>query len=415
MITATLAQADLSFPNETLTTVTFGSCHKRKYEDARIWQNIAQVPAQAWLWLGDAVYPPLRRIAPVSVLRDEYHALRQSQGYQALCAAVPRTLGTWDDHDYGGNDMGKHMPDREARRDAFFEFLGHPSAAAAAANNNNNNNNRHRRQGVYHAVTFGQAPQQVKIVFLDTRSFRDDHCGLPSVATYFPLGAGVACATRWATAGLLASYCRQQMATLLGDAQWTWLEHELATSQASLHIIVSSVQVLSTNPVMEGWCHFPSERTRLLRLLRQTTGALLLSGDVRYAEILDAASALVTEVTSSGLTHVCTKHVLYGPLCQPLLDAFGTHRRQPDGYYLQRNFGSLDIDWETSSVNVKIHDALSGNVVLQTGALPLIGRLPSVDAAFIDEIPTCMNDHLIPVAVAVLSGLIVLLLLWRRR
>ena len=32
--------------------------------------------------------------------------------------------------------------------------------------------------------------------------------------------------------------------------------------------------------VMEGWCHFPPERTRLLGLLRHVPGAVLLSGDV---------------------------------------------------------------------------------------------------------------------------------------
>ena len=169
---------------------------------------------------------------------------------------------------------------------------------------------------------------------------------------------------------------------------------------------------------MEGWCHFPSERTRLLRLLRHVPGAVLLSGDVHYAEILNAAaSTLVTEVTSSGLTHVCTKHI-YGPLCQPLLQTFSAHRlNRTDGYYIGRNFGSLMIDWAGQTVEVKIHDALSGDTVLTTGPMAIVGRTPSpvMSDEDLEQIPTCMDGHLIPVAVAVMAGVIVLFLVWRRK
>ena len=89
---------------------------------------------------------------------------------------------------------------------------------------------------------------------LDTRTFRQDHCGIPSLATHFPLGAGVACLTRWMAAGLGSFFCQHHKGTMLGDEQWKWLEQELATSTAAVHIIASSVQVLSTNPVGAGSC-----------------------------------------------------------------------------------------------------------------------------------------------------------------
>ena len=168
---------------------------------------------------------------------------------------------------------------------------------------------------------------------------------------------------------------------------------------------------------MEGWCHFPAERTRLLRLLRETPGTILLSGDVHYAEILDAsAAAVATEVTSSGLTHVCTKHI-YGPLCQPLLKLFSAHRSNPDGgYYIGRNFGSLVIDWQAQSVQVNVHNALSGETVLTTGPLPIVGQTPAPTSdEDLEQIPTCMDGHLIPVAIAVVAGAVLLFLVWRRK
>lgn len=238
LIAAATTLPDVEHANVTLTQLTFGSCHKRKYEQAEIWQRIQEQHAQVWLWLGDAIYPPMRSIAPVSVLIDEYQALRQSAGYAQLLETTPLVFGTHDDHDFGGNDMGKEMPDQVARRDAFWEFLGYTPPSPDD-----------QRQGVYHSVTLGEPPHQVKLILLDTRSFREYHCGIPSLATYFPLGAGVACATRWIAAGLWSPYCRQRQATVLGEEQWQWLADQLETSNASLHIIASSVQVLSTNPV----------------------------------------------------------------------------------------------------------------------------------------------------------------------
>ena len=237
LIVGVIGTADFDYSNVTLTKLTFGSCHKRKYEFPQIWQRIQEQEAQVWLWLGDAIYPPMREIAPVAVLEEEYRALQQSPGYAKLMETTP-SLGVWDDHDYGGNDMGKDMPQKEERRDAFWKFLGHPPAGK-----------NENRQGVYHSVTLGQATRQVKLIMLDTRTYRDDHCGISSLATRFPLGAGLACATRWIAAGLGSYFCRQRQATFLGEDQWKWLEGELADSSAAVHIIASSVQVLSTNPV----------------------------------------------------------------------------------------------------------------------------------------------------------------------
>lgn len=249
--TTTTSSADLNLPNVTLTHLTFGSCHKRKYQVPGLWQRVKEQNSQAWLWMGDAVYPTQRGIAPVQALVDEYQQLRHENAEYAGLVQSSTTeqqpyyiWGTWDDHDYGGNDMGKDMPDRTARRNAFWDFMDYAHAPR-------DDDNDPRQGGVYHSVTLGQAPQQVKIIFLDTRSFRDDHCLIPSVATKFPLGAGVACATRWAVAGLAHWYCRNKNkeATMLGTEQWTWLQQQLAESTAAVHIIVSSVQVLSTNPV----------------------------------------------------------------------------------------------------------------------------------------------------------------------
>ena len=152
--------------------------------------------------------------------------------------------GTWDDHDYGGNDRGREMTEKEGRRDAYLEFLGVPRDSP-----------RWGREGVYSSVDFGVAADDsgerrdgvVRVIFLDTRWHRDRHC-IPSVASnpHLPYGSLVGCVTRWITAGLdlpsilpsrrRASWCPEGGGRLLGGDQWSWLEGQLNGSRASMHV-----------------------------------------------------------------------------------------------------------------------------------------------------------------------------------
>ena len=46
---------------------------------------------------------------------------------------------------------------------------------------------------------------------------------------------------------------------ILGENQWKWLELALQDSHADFHGIISSIQILTTNPVVESWGHFSKE------------------------------------------------------------------------------------------------------------------------------------------------------------
>lgn len=124
---------------------------------------------------------------------------------------------------------------------------------------------------------------------------------------------------------------------------------------ANINVIVSPIQILTTNPLVESWGHFPAEKKRLMNLLVESkTPVILISGDVHHAEIAriskeedevrynnannnfinndkkknnddhDYDSGLV-EITSSGMTHSC-KGAFWGSLCGPILDTFHKHR-----------------------------------------------------------------------------------------
>jgi alkaline phosphatase D len=308
---------DVEYPEVTARTIAFGSCHKNKAvkpHQPNIWNSISTLKPDAFLWTGDLVYSPKKGgVAPVDVLKAEYDQLKYNKtvGYSEFLSNADAggylkggVHATLDDHDYGANDCGRNLPNLKERQDLFLDFLGDESEQ------------RRNRNGVYSTVTFGKVPQKTKVIFLDTRSGRSKHC-IPSVAGLsLPLGLGsaFACVTRGITAALnLQKYvpiCSK--GTVLHEEQWDWLEKHLLATDSQLNIVVSSIQVLTTNKFMESWGHFPEERERLIKLLNQVEekkSVILLSGDVHHSEILDASRGVrksegrIIEVTSSGLTH----------------------------------------------------------------------------------------------------------------
>lgn len=415
-----------------VTTLAFGSCHNRRlagkyHANAKytktIWQSVAEQRPDAWLWTGDAVYLPQRKgIGSVKSLMNEYNEMldiREQTAsapqlqYGELANFAPLgAFGTWDDHDYGANDMGSDMIHREPRRDAFLDFLKVPQDSP-----------RRQRKGVYNSIVFGEDDKKVKVIFLDTRWHRDSHL-IPSLASSkIPMGSVLSCLTRWFSAVQMQKRHREYNGTVLGEEQWQWLERQVEASDASVNIIVSSIQVFTTNPAVESWGHFEKERDRLVRTIQNLPGLVVLSGDVHHAELLGAGPIL--EVTSSGMTHSCTGP-FYGALCEPILDSFDTHRKQSDfpsggkGYYTDKNFGTLKIDWysETPIFTVNVHDH-SGDIVLSAvRALSHSSQLPDME---IQRIPKLAEDHNVPTfqilcTVSLVASLsLIVLMIWMRR
>ena len=461
---------DATYSSLTIGKLAFGSCHSRKAFDrlppnpdtttnanATIWDVISAHRPDTFLWAGDAVYPPKKLgDADVNTLVEEYNQLLHNNtlGYVRTMLPPSPTAppggihGTYDDHDYGGNDRGREMLHKSARRDAYLDFLGVPT-----------DHPRRQRNGLYSSISFGTAPRKVLVLFLDTRWGRDRHC-IPSIAATVPLGAVISCVTRWMSAGLnlpdILPTCRNRK--MLDEEQWSWLEGEIARSDAQVHIVVSSVQILTTNPVVESWGHFPEERAKLLRLVNSLRGLVMISGDVHHADISDALAGVerkgissqhyqsrhgIVEVTSSGLTHSCVGP-FYGFMCSPILRAFSANRFRgivPNGnvasisndgqyFYSGRNFGTIDIKWapkdneegksDATTVLVNIHDK-AGFVVLSTGPMNIDWRLANsaaLSARKLSLVKGCVDGHLRPFAEKMILSILIFCfctMIWRRR
>ncbi len=285
-----------------LRVIAFGSCNK-VHMPQNIWADVLANQPDLWIWLGDIVYADT---SDARALAAHYKRLKTHPEYRKLRDKVP-VIGIYDDHDYGANDAGKGMPNKRAAQRYLLDFLDVPYSAPVR-----------KREGAYQAYLFGKPPRQIKIIVLDTRYFRDTL--LPDLSPdrrYFPNLEG----------------------DLLGETQWAWLERELTHSPAQLHLLVSSIQVLSDEHGHEKWGNFPNARRRLLQLLVKTQPAnlLILSGDRHMAEIsrmdLKGLPYPLYDFCSSGLTHVRTG------LQEP-------NRLRVGPMIVKRNFGLLRIDWE---------------------------------------------------------------------
>jgi alkaline phosphatase D len=127
--------------------------------------------------------------------------------------------------------------------------------------------------------------------------------------------------------------------TILGDAQWRWLEGVLK-QPAELRLVVSSIQFAAEASGSESWANFPHEQKRMVKLIRdaKAEGVLFLSGDRHWCEF----SALTEDVpyplhdlTASSMTQV---HGRGSPTPNK-------NRVLPQTWH-QPNVGTLHIDWE---------------------------------------------------------------------
>ncbi len=158
-------------------------------------------------------------------------------------------------------------------------------------------------------------------------------------------------------------------ATVLGEAQWKWLDEQLRVA-AELRIIGASFQLIADEHGSECWGNFPLERERMLKLIRDTRakGVVIISGDRHLAEIsrLVADDPLspgypLYDVTSSSLNkpsgNFTKSKVRFGN---------EINKYRVGLTYFDVNFGFISIDWDAADpvVRMQIRDELGG-VVLQ--------------------------------------------------
>ena len=303
--------------SENETRIAFGSCDNQE-EPQEMWKEIINQKPQLWIWGGDNIYADLeKRIAKKSM----YDKQNANPDYKKLVSLCPIT-GTWDDHDYGVNDGGKFYPQKNESKELAVDFLGFSKEDPVR-----------KHEGIYNSLVLGKGSQKIKIINLDTRTFRDT-----VIKVYY-----IDSLTKKRT----YKYDPSLTGDVLGEDQWKWLKEELTNSNSSIFIINSSIQVIPEEHRFEKWSNFPSARQRLFNLIIESKKRILLiSGDRHIAEFskisLPGLSYPLYEFTSSGITHTWT---------EPWVEL---NRYRLGDLVIQKNYGLIKIDWSGQEPKVTL-------------------------------------------------------------
>lgn len=306
-----------AFAQETF-RIAFGSCsHETSTE--QLWKEIIDTRPDIWIWGGDNVYGDTHNM---DVLAQKYERQKRNADYQQLLKTC-RVTGTWDDHDYGINDGGKHFVQREQSKKLAADFLGFTKQHPVW-----------HHEGIYNSTSLSKAGQEIKIINLDTRYFRDTTYKLYYIDS-------ISNQRRY-------KYQVNTVGDVLGEEQWKWFEEELKTSNAALYIINSSIQVVSEEHNFEKWMNFPTAHARLLALIQRypKKKILIISGDRHIAEIskrsLPNLPYPLLDITSSGLTHTWS-------------ESWEEANRYREGeLIIQKNFGLMEVMITNNIVDITI-------------------------------------------------------------
>jgi len=302
---------------EPLHRIHFGSCIKQS-QPMPIFKTILQDRPEVFLMIGDNIYADTE---DMEVMRAKYATLNADPGFSLLRATCP-ILATWDDHDYGLNDAGAEYTRKQESQKIFSDFWGDPPGSP-----------RRMRPGVYDAHIIGPAGKRVQIILLDTRYFRSPlKKGERRVAgPYYPN--------------------EDPSATMLGEAQWKWLEKQL-NQPAEIRIIASSIQFIAEAAGQETWSNLPAERQRMIDLIAKTkaAGVFFVSGDRHWADLSVQRENVpypLFDLTSSSLNQPHGRGT-------PSVNQY----RETEKTYHQVNFGVIEIDWhgDQTTLHLRIQD-----------------------------------------------------------
>ena len=294
-------------------SIAFGSCDNQRLKN-ELWKSIDENHPVAWIWGGDDVYSDTE---DMKELKANYDIQKNDSDYLQFIANK-QILGTWDDHDYGLNDGGEEYPYKRASQQLLLDFLGRAKDAPERF-----------RDGVYNSRVINFDGNKVKIIVLDTRFFRTAVTKSVNSKKRLqpnPYGQG----------------------TILGAAQWKWLEEELNSSDAQFNVIVSSIQLVSDQHGFECWGNFPHEIDQLEKMLvaSKAKGTFIISGDRHIATFSSKKVAKLNyplvDFTSSGLTHV-----------------YSSFSGEENPYLIgkvvsEKNFGLLQFDFANNRVIMQI-------------------------------------------------------------
>lgn len=321
-------EAQLNIPyrsldaNKEISLIGLGSCADQNLPEP-IWSTVQKSNPELFIMMGDNIYASRKDDKPII---DQYIKMNKISDYKQLRETIP-FLATWDDHDYGQNDGGVDNPEKEEARRVFLNYWSYLKPTLPTD-----------QKGIYHSRIIGSKNRKVQVILLDTRW---DRTALNKNPDYNA-------ETNTEQPPKIFLPTTDNGARILSEAQWKWLDQQLA-KPAQLRLIVSSIQLIPNDHYFEKWGNFPKERERFFNLLKKhkAKNTVILSGDRHLSAIAKEevqGLGTVFEVTASSLNKASRALV----------------PEQDQSYvassFLKPNFGLLAIDWSKKTLTAKIVD-----------------------------------------------------------
>ena len=302
--------------------IGFASCLNQE-KKMPIFNTIKAEGFDLFLMMGDNVYGNSKS-ENLKELRLAYE--KQKQNFNKLDFDFP-IEAIWDDNDYGLGDGGKEYHLKDKSKELFLDFWDVSA-----------NDPRRKRDGLYHEIIKDYKGKSIQLLFLDTRTFRDnlkpsDDKGAVGKERYIPF--------------------LDSSLTMLGDEQWKWLAQKM-TVTIDYRFIISSIQFLAIGHGWECWNNLPYERQKLINLINRSNieHTVLLSGDRHRGglyQLKTKGNKIISEMTSSSLNVPYSNSEEPGPL-------------RVGGTYSRENYGVIQLDELQDSISVSLKD-IKGEVV----------------------------------------------------
>ncbi len=227
--------------------IAFGSCADTGiYRAKTIWQSIAQLQPQAFIFAGNTAYLPrqLSRfpytyIHAYNFILTRYDQARMFGGLRKLFSVCP-VYATWDDRDFGTPHSDSSFVFKHDSFLAFEQFWPNPAYGSGTT------------LGTFCHFRISD----VAFFLLDDRSFR-------------------------------VNPTDKARGKMLGTRQLAWLKRHLLNSNATFKVIVDGDQMLTDYPGHESWGNFPRERRNFIHWVfgHSVSGVVFLSGHRRFGEL----------------------------------------------------------------------------------------------------------------------------------
>jgi len=302
--------------------IGFASCLNQN-KDMPIFNTIKSENFDLFLMMGDNVYGNSKSEDLIE-LSSAYK--KQKQNFKKLNFDFPMDA-IWDDNDYGLGDGGKEYQLKEKSKELFLDFWDIPA-----------DDIRRQRDGLYHEIIRYYKGKSIQILFLDTRTFRDnlkptDDKGAVGKERYIPF--------------------LDKSLTMLGHNQWQWLNQKIS-KKTDYRFIISSIQFLAIGHGWECWNNLPYERQRLIDLIDSSSlqHTVLLSGDRHRGgmyQLKTNGNKIISEMTSSSLNVPYSNPEEPGPL-------------RIGSTYSKENYGVIQIGESQDSISVMLKN-IKGEVI----------------------------------------------------